>query len=261
MPKDYEEVVIVLVAGIAIFLVLTGIVVYIFFFYQQKRFQHQQHISDLQKQFNETLLTSQIEIQEQDFSIISREIHDNVGQVLSLVKIQLHRISVAEHTDKKTINDVSDNVSKVIADLRDIARGLNTERVQIANFHETVRQEIDRVNRSGFVAGTLHTEGTEREIEQRKKLILFRIIQESIQNILKHANASAFNIFFSYGEKELHVTVSDNGAGFDYDEVFKGRNGLGLSNIQSRSVLIGGSAVIASKPGEGTRIDIIIPYI
>ena len=114
MPNDYEEVVIVVVVGMALFLVLTGIVIYILFFYQQKRFQHKQQIIEMREEFNETLLTSQIEIQEHNLNIISREIHDNVGQLLSLVKIQLNMIGQKEIVDQKIVNDARDNISRAM---------------------------------------------------------------------------------------------------------------------------------------------------
>ena len=259
MPNDYEEVVIVVVVGMALFLVLTGIVIYILFFYQQKRFQHKQQIIEMREEFNETLLTSQIEIQEHNLNIISREIHDNVGQLLSLVKIQLNMIGQKEIVDQKIVNDARDNISRAVTDLRDIAKGLNSERIQVSNLYEVVQLETDRINRSGFITGSVLREGEEREVDEQKKLILFRIIQECLQNIMKHARARTFNITLKYTDVKLHVTITDDGAGFDVKEVTV-RNGLGLSNIKSRTVLIGGTATIDSERGKGTFISIQVPY-
>ncbi|HEY0679916.1 MAG TPA: ATP-binding protein [Chitinophagaceae bacterium] len=260
MPDEGQEIVIVMAAVIGIFLVLTGVVIYILFFYQRKRFQHKEQIIELQKQFNETLLTSQLEIQEHDFNIISREIHDNVGQVLSLAKIQLNIISQSDNINRNMIDDVKENISKVMTDLRDIAKGLNSERVQIANLYDIIFQEVERINRSGFITGTVRLEGAESELEQQKKLILFRIIQESLQNILKHSGASEFCIHLFYREHGLEVKVKDNGRGFNAKEKLNKKSGMGLTNIQSRSALIGGTSQIDSNPETGTIISINIPY-
>ena len=260
MPEDNREVVVVLVAVILAFLVLTGVVIYVLFFYQRRRFQHKHQIVEMQKHFSETLLTSQLEIQEHDFSIISREIHDNVGQILSLAKIQLNIISQTDHVDKIMVLEVKENIAKAMADLRDIARGLNTERVQVANLLETVRQEVGRINRSRFISGQVSVEGNERGLEEKKKLILFRIIQESLQNILKHSGATEFFIMFNYQPEALAINVTDNGKGFNTTEALNKKGGMGLANIQSRSELIGGNTVIDSKQGRGTIISINIPY-
>lgn len=260
MPGEDQEVVIVLVAVTSMFLVLSGIVVYILFFYQRKRFQYQRHLIELQKQFNETLLTAQIEIQEHDFSVISSEIHDNVGQVLSLAKIQLNIISQSENMDRALVNDVKENIAKVMTDLRDIAKGLNGERIQTSDLYDNIRQEVERVNRSGFMVGAVTLNGEEKDLEQQKKLLLFRIVQESLQNILKHSEATHFSIILNYENDALEISVSDNGKGFDTADNQNAKNGMGLSNIRNRSLMIGGTACIESKPAAGTTISIKIPY-
>ena len=255
-----QEVIIVLVAAMLAFLVLTGVVIYVLFFYQRRRFQHKHQIVEMQKQFSETLLTSQLEIQEHDFSIISREIHDNVGQILSLAKIQLNIISQSEHVDKRMVLEVRENIAKVMADLRDIARGLNSERVQVSNLLETVRQEVERINRSRFIKGIVGVEGIEKGLEDKRKLILFRIIQEALQNILKHSGATEFYIMFHYHPEGLGINITDNGKGFDIIAALNKKGGMGLANIRSRSELIGGNTVVESKPERGTIISIKIPY-
>jgi two-component system, NarL family, sensor kinase len=260
MPGKNPEVAFVLVALTVVFLVLSGVVVYVLFFYQRRRFQHKHQLIELQKRFNETLLTSQLEIQEHDFGIISREIHDNVGQILSLAKIQLNIISQSDHIDKSMVNDVKDNITKVMTDLRDIAKGLNGDRVEISNLYETIMLEVDRINRCGTIYGSVTVEGSEREFNNQKKLILFRIIQESLQNILKHSNANNFFIQLFYRQDQAEVEITDNGRGFNTEEMLAKKSGLGLSNIIKRSELIGGAAAFQSSSNKGTTLSIKIPY-
>ena len=242
------------------FLVLSGIVVYVLFTYQKKRFQHKHQLMELQKQFNEALLASQLEIQEHDFNMISQEIHDNVGQVLSLAKIQLNIIGQSNSLDGGKVNDVKDNIAKAMTDLRDIAKSLNGERIQKANFCEAVKQEVDRITRSGFIFGTVNVEGLEKELNQQKKLIAFRIIQEALQNILKHSNATTFFIEFCYSMNDVQIKISDNGNGFDPAKALAQKQGLGLSNMVGRCALIGGAVNIQSSPGKGTILLINFPY-
>jgi two-component system, NarL family, sensor kinase len=260
MPDNHEEVLIVIVAGTIIFLVLTGIMTFISIYYQKKKFQHHQQLIDREKEYNEQLLQSQLEMQEQTFNTISREIHDNVGQVLSLAKVQLNIIDQTEQIDKSMLGDVKESISKAMTDLRDIARSLNTERIQLISLPETVGNELKRINRAGFTYAALHVEGSEQNMQDQKKLIIFRIIQESLQNIIKHSKASNVNVFFCYDELHLKIEIADNGTGFDTAIFNDKAAGLGLQNIISRAALIGGEATINSVINEGTTITIKTPY-
>jgi two-component system NarL family sensor kinase len=247
------------VVTIIVFL-LAGFFIFILIAYinnRKKKFiQEKQTMEFL---FNQQLLQSQLEMQEQTFNIISQEIHDNVGQALSLAKMQLNILERDDTSNKDLVGDIRDSVSKAITDLRDIAKSLNTDRIQQSSFSEVVGYELARINRSGLMQTSLHIDGDEQSIDSQKKLIVFRIIQEALQNIIKHSKASNINLDFHYCEDCLKIKVSDNGKGFDINEMKK--DGLGLQNIINRAALIGGKAEIESKVNEGTTICITTPYV
>ncbi len=122
-------------------------------------------------------------MQEQTFNTISQEIHDNVGQILSLAKVQLNIIDQSEQLDRTLLADAKDSVSKAMTDLRDIAKSLNSERIQLSGLPEITAQELQRINRAGLILTSIKTEGKEQNMQEQKKLIIFRIIQEALQNI------------------------------------------------------------------------------
>lgn len=254
-----HEVLILAIIGIIVFLVITGLVVYILLFYQRKKFQHNKQLTDLNKKFSEELLKSQLEMQEQTFNTISREIHDNVGQVLSLAKVQLNIIDQSESFDKTLITEAKESVSKAMTDLRDIAKSLNSERIQLSSLPEITEHELQRINRSGIMLTSINVEGQEQNIQEQKKLIIFRIIQEALHNILKHSQAKNIDVNFCYETDKLKIDITDNGIGFDKELITK-RDGLGLQNIVNRAALIGGEAHINSIINKGTVITIISPY-
>ena len=254
-----QEVVINIIVGIIVFMVVIGLLVFVILFYQKKRFQHQQQLAQKNKEFSEQLLQSQIEIQEQTFNAISNEIHDNVGQILSLAKVQLNIIDQKETLDRTILTDAKESVSKAITDLRDIAKGLNSDMIGQTDLHEIIEQELHRINRSGLLTTHTRLEGEVKSLVQQKKLIIFRMIQECLQNIIKHSKASRVDLSFRYERDHLKITIADNGLGFD-KSMLKYRDGLGLNNIFNRAKLIGGSATIDTAPGEGTTITIISPY-
>ena len=251
---------ITIVVGVAISLAIVAIgIISLFLNYRNKRLQAIQEQEKMQAAFNQQLLQSQLEMQEHTFNIISTEIHDNVGQVLSLAKVQLNIIDQGETLDRSLLADAKESVSKALTDLRDIAKSLNSERIKLSSLQEITGLELQRINRLGLMTTALRTDGETRNLQEQKKLIIFRIIQESLQNIIKHSKAKNIEICFHYDKDKLKIEVVDNGMGFDKTLLEK-KEGIGLQNIISRALLIGGEADINSVPGKGTVITIISPY-
>ena len=205
------------------------------------------------------LLQSQLEMQEQTFNTISQEIHDNVGQVLSLAKVQLNIMHQHKTFDETLLNDVKESVGKAMTDLRDIAKSLNSERIRLSSLTEITSIELQRISRSGLMQTSIQTEGTEQSLTEQKKLIIFRIIQEALHNILKHSRATNIKVSFSYDPTQLEIKICDNGTGFD-KELLSKKDGLGLKNMINRAALIGGNANIESIINNGTFITLTCPY-
>lgn len=260
MQDKYQEVTIVVVAGAILFMVFAGVIIYFLFLNQKKKFRHAQDISTIKEQYKAEMLSAQLEIQEQTFNHISQEIHDNVGQVLSLAKVQINIMNESEDMNREMLNEVKQNIGKAMVDLRDIAKSLNSDYIRTLSIDEVVAKEAERINKSGIIQVTVSASGEERKMVEQKKLILFRIIQESIQNIIKHANASEVVINFNYAADLLQTTIVDNGKGFTQTDGYTKSDGLGLSNIRTRAGLTGGTSSIDSTPGKGTIINVSIPY-
>lgn len=261
MPDNqYKEVLIVLIACIALLLVLAAIILLFVFLYQRRKFAQQKEVAELELQFREQSLKAQLEIQEQTFLAISQEIHDNVGQILSLAKVQINVMNASDHLDKGMLQDIRDNIGKAMTDLRDLARSLSSDRIQSNGLQQTLAQEVDRINKTGLIRAEVTVAGDVRDIEPRKKLILFRTIQESIQNCLRHAEATNITILLDYHHQCVEVSIRDNGKGFDTEAVMQRGSGLGLGNIRTRMRLAGGSGIVESVLRGGTQVHLSIPY-
>ena len=245
-------IIVFLLAGFFIFLLIA--------YSNNKKKKFIQEKQNLQVLFQQQLLQSQLEMQEQTFNIISQEIHDNVGQSLSLAKVQLNILERGGTLNISLLAETKDSVSKAMTDLRDIAKSLNSERIQQSSLPEIITQELTRVSRSGLLLTNIHLEGDEQNLQEQKKLIVFRIVQEALQNILKHSGARNVDIFFRYNIDFLYIIITDNGKGFD-KRLFTIKDGLGLGNMMKRASLIGGEAQIDSILNEGTKITIITPYV
>ncbi|MEJ7677766.1 MAG: ATP-binding protein [Segetibacter sp.] len=227
--------------------------------YSNKKMQMLKEKQIMKDLFEKQILQSKLEMQEQTFNFISQEIHDNVGQVLSLAKVQLNIIDQQQEIDRSILKDVKENISKAMTELRDMAKSLSSERIQSFDLSQGIKDEVNRINKSGLIKASINIEGSCHFIKNQHKIIVFRLIQESLQNILKHAQASEISIFIKDNNKKSDIVISDNGIGFDVEAELKKDNGLGLKNIINRATLIGGNATINSN-GEGTSISIIIPH-
>jgi two-component system NarL family sensor kinase len=210
--------------------------------------------------FNEQLLRSRLEMQEESFNAISMEIHDSVGQTLSLLKVQLNIIEQKETLDRALLTEAKTNASRAMGDLRDIAKSLSTGHVQSLSITEMATHELQRINATGIIEGTLLIQGEEKPLQNEKKLILFRMMQESCQNIIKHSGATRLTINILFNNENLAIKINDNGKGFNREILAGPGSGLGLQNIMSRAIVIGGLAEITSGVDEGTTVGITVPY-
>jgi len=260
MSNPKTDIYFLIFSSIVLFFSIISFIVIFFRYYRKKQRSNFLEKEELKLNFKQELLQSQIEIQEEVFNNISQEIHDNVGQILSLAKIQVNIINETGNMDKGLLNDVKDNIGKALTDLRDIARSLNSDRIKGIGIHLALAIEAERINKTGLFHAKILVEGKERKMDEQKKVILFRILQESLQNIIKHAQASEVEILFNYMEDYLKTSIKDNGKGFDVENASRERAGIGLENIRTRAALTGGSSILESRPGEGTTITIEMPY-
>lgn len=214
--------------------------------------------------FRQTLLQSQLEIQEQTLKNISQEIHDNVGQVLSLAKLNLNTIDISKTEElQKKIESALIQVSKAINDLRDLSKSFNTDNISALGLVRAVEYELDMIKKTGVHKTSFNVEGKIKKLEPQTELILFRIVQETLHNIIKHAEASSIWISARYTENDLGLEIKDNGKGFhptaesDQDT----DSGLGIRNMHNRARLIGAKFNLNSIKNEGTSVTIVLPFV
>ena len=239
-------------------LALTVFITTIIYRYQQKQNIYFKDIETLKAAHENALLQSQLEIQEQTFQNISREIHDNIGQKLTLAKLYLNTLD--QNDQEKSIVIVNDSVSMIseaINDLTDISRSMSSEIILNNGFIKALEYEVRQLERSGIYDISLSITGDTIFLSESTELLLFRIVQEAVNNIIKHATAKSIGISLLYELDVLTMEISDNGIGFDSTTT---GIGTGLQNIKKRAAMLKGSLEICSKPGNGTKIKIEIPY-
>lgn len=251
------EIVVFIIICLFLVIFLLFIIGMVFFRYQKRQVLHKNNIKELEMKYENDVLQSRIEIQEQTFENISREIHDNIGQKLTLAKLQLNRIVSQEEGVAERINDSVGIIGKVILDLSDISRSLSSDMIQNYGLIRAIEFEVSQLNKLGWCNFSLKVQGETIFFDNKKELSIFRIFQESLNNIIKHAQASKVVILLNYSEASFSFNISDNGKGFNKDNVRLG--GRGLGNIRKRIESMGGEYAINSLPEEGTSISFKIP--
>ena len=207
----------------------------------------------MSSRFEQTLLNAKLEIQEQTFSYISSEIHDNVLQILGLARLNLNRME--EDGDVQKIVLIDQQMGEAIADLRNLSHSLSTDVIRNTGWIKAAQRLLADLEKTGTCKVSFSAEENLPVLENEKHIILFRMIQEIINNIIKHAKAG--HIKFTAGKTpgQIIVAIEDDGKGFEPDKVAKG---AGLQNLESRSAAIGAKMDIESATGSGTRITIAI---
>jgi signal transduction histidine kinase len=226
---------------------------------KRRQYKHLLETQRMEHHYASQLLQSRIEVQEQALRNFSEEIHDNVGQVLSLTKMQLHRIaeSATEELVRENAQKGTELLTKAIADLRSISHTANGGLILNIGLIESIKKEIGYISSAKNINCTFKVEGEPYQLGNEKDLLVFRIIQESIANAIKHGNPGSLHIRLVYQPQQFHVSVTDDGKGFDTKTI--NTNGLGLNNIRLRTDLLNGKLNILSSRETGTTISLDMP--
>jgi len=255
MEASKKDIIVAILVGLVfIFLFCSLMIMVVVNFVRRKR----KILLEKQEQeaaFQEQLLQSQIEMQEHTLKNISQEIHDNVGQVLSLAKMNVSILSLKDPSNEK-LTDIKELVGKAIVDLRSLTTGYHGEGLLEAGLIHAVKREVVQLEKTELFKVNFTTWVNEIELEKNKSIFLYRMIQEILNNILKHSEAKNINISIFREKENIHIKITDDGKGFDKtDTGFKA--GMGLNNLNKRAAMMGATLTIDSKLNEGTSVELI----
>ncbi len=262
MPNS-ESAAIVFLSFISIFiLVMISFIITILFFVQKKQKGFSQDLMAVKTNYEKELYKAQLETQEQTFQEIAREIHDNVGQILSLARLGLGTLDLEKKDEaRESITEISDILEKALDDLRHMSRTMNSEIIKKGGLKKSIEMQVGFLQRGGKFNIHFDIKGELVRLNETKEIILFRILQEAINNIIKHASANAIYITLCYSQEHLKLQIDDNGRGFNLQDQISGSVGPnGIYNMQHRAKLIEAEFEIDSSIGNGTKITIKTPY-
>jgi two-component system NarL family sensor kinase len=262
MQYSSTEAIIVLVFMTIFILVMIAFIIIILFFVQKRQKRFTDDLLEVKANYERELFKAQLEIQEQTFQEIAREIHDNVGQMLSLAKMGLGTLDLEKSNESKSsILEISDILEKALVDLRHMSRSMNSEVIKNGGLIKSIESQVGYIQRGGRYNIHFTVNGAHIKMAETKEIILFRITQEAVNNIIKHAQASDICITLCYTGEMLIMEVKDNGKGFNLIEKNSDSNTInGLYNMQHRAKLIDSELEIVSQIGIGTTITVKSPY-
>ena len=252
MQATKENLVIAILTG-SFFIMLFGFISFlvILSFVRRKRKILAERI-EREAQFHQELLQAQLEMQEHTFKTISQEIHDNVGQILSIIKVNLNILTYQDAGNEK-LADIKTMLTDAIKELRDLSAGYYADRLVEEGFLVAIQHQLLQLSKTGLFRTTFHTELETLSIDKNKVIFLHRMVQEILHNVVKHSGANHVIARISKENDEIHVSLSDNGKGFDTQSAdFKA--GIGLSSIRQRASMIGATVDIISEIGSGTIV-------
>src|SRR5215469_4126424 len=198
-----------------ILLLLVSFIISILFIYQRKQIAYFNTIEELKLDHEKRLLHTQLEMQEQTFQHISREIHDNISLSLTLAKLNLNTLHWDNLDKAKTQVTASlDQISKALNDLSDISKSLSSELITNHGLTQALEKEINKIKEMGLFELHYEITGNPVFMDSNKELIIFRIIQEAFNNVIKHAKASLVKLQLHYNIGQIEIFMSDDGVGF-----------------------------------------------
>lgn len=259
MQSQFSDLVFLTVTVAILLLFLLSFIAALLLLYQKRNIIYLKELEDIKNLHEKNLLQTQIEIQEQTFQDISREIHDNIGLTLTLAKLQLTTMNGSKVIHGIDNSETITLISKAIEDLSYLSKSLNTDAVTTHGLYNSLKMEIEKIKRSGIQNIDFMVSGDVKFLEGSKEIILYRIVQESLNNTLRHAMATNIKVTLKYDIDKLEIVVKDDGQGFDLQNLSTAIIPTGIQNMRKRAESLNGSFCIESQHGFGTSVSITVP--
>ncbi|MGZ5273048.1 MAG: sensor histidine kinase [Kaistella sp.] len=254
MKANEVDILIIISTIIILFVVLMMVLIYMFYVRKKGELLLSQKEKDIR--FQQELTLAQIEMREVTLTYIGQELHDDIGQKLSVSKLMLNQIiSQSTESVKTNLNEINELLGETIQDIRNMSKTFITDQVEHFGLIDSLEIEMNRISRLKLIDIELRSNKHDIDINPKDGVIIFRIIQESVNNTLKHSQAKNLNIEVEDGPKTLKIIIKDNGVGINNDS----GQGSGLSNMKKRALMMNAQLEITSQKNIGTVLKLIYP--
>jgi signal transduction histidine kinase len=255
---DKAQVIFILLLSTAVIFIFIAAIFYFLLQYRKRKIIHQQQTFQLQQLHAKEMLQTKLEIQSQTMQHIGREIHDNVGQMLTLASLYTQQLEYENKAPQIVgkIKGISKIINESLTELRLLSKSLTNDAIYENNIVTLLHQEYEKINALNKYQINYSCNQQTIELPYLSKSILVRVVQEFFQNSIKHAACKNLQLALNATDKELTLLLADDGKGFNTNNTIN--SGIGLNNIKKRIELIGGTYQLTSSIGIGTQLSIKI---
>lgn len=212
----------------------------------------QQRLEEEKEKHNQEMAKAILHAQEAERKKLGEELHDNINQLLGVVKLYVQHAQVNKGMQQELLEKCSEYIKQVIEEIRQLSRSLLPPALHENGLLRSIDQLVAAITVVNTLQIDLKNDGIkENDLPEQVQLMLYRIIQEQLNNILKHAEADQVKIHLEQKNKTVHLSITDNGKGFDPDSVI---SGMGLMNIRSRLEQVRGTMLLHAAPDNGCTL-------
>lgn len=258
MQENFPEVALIAIGSSVIILILTALIIASLFIQQKRKFRHRHQLESLRHQFDEEILRTQLEIQTQTYETVSRELHDNVSNTLSVALLNLNLAPGERTADwKARVEEAKKLLLEAKHSVKDFSWSINPQNLTEQSLDKSLEQLAQTFARLNLHAVRYTATGKRFNIEGSRQIIIYRIVQEALSNVAKHAGAGTADVAVHFDAPFLRITVRDNGTGFGIDSPSSGAAAVqksGLKNMGARARMIGATLDVETAPEKGTTI-------
>ncbi len=245
-----NQIYIIIYATILLAGVMSTFVIAMIFIHRQRQVQNQQEMERVKAEYEKTLVDIENEIQQETLTHIGRELHDNIGQLLSLAKLNFNSSKPEKNSEGKNI------LNQVIKEVRGLSKTLNVDWVEEITLEEFIEQQLEKIESTGFCQTKFASQSESLQLDKGHKLVLIRVIQEVLNNAIKHASPQNIQVQLLQNGNGKILEIEDDGQGFDTELA---STGSGMTNLKKRMATIGGKFDISSARERGTQIRLSLP--
>jgi signal transduction histidine kinase len=205
------------------------------------------------------LLKSEIKILERERKNIGENLHDDLGPMLSYAKMMLNHIQPKSEEEIQSIKKAEETLVQCISSVRQISYQLVPPSLENSDFNMSIQNFLEKITSAASIRYSFSSNYESRTLTPDFEVNVFRIIQELVNNSIKHAQCSIISLDLMKKNKNLYLNYTDNGRGLDESNQTGGKKGLGFSNIKSRTQVMGGKLSIRTENNNGFICNIVIP--
>lgn len=258
-PNSELSVAMVILAGMGIVVLLVMVIVLFVIFYQKRMLQKEVEIHNMEAGYQKELLKASLQSQEKERRRIARDLHDEVGGMLAATKLSLTMMLRKLDSNSPETEfglETKDMIDEAINYIRRISKDLLPATLEEFGLEDAIKEIVSKANQPEIMEVVFRYKGNKRELDKERALSIYRVVQELLNNAIKHSEASRIDISMYCNTDLLNLIVKDNGVGFSANNIQNKpivNKGIGMKNIESRLSTINGKIEYISVPDNGTE--------